>query len=165
MLARWRLALNTWKVGLFCSTPRVRIKQHTGISNSYNNLNQLRNGLIPYDGHYPHYYDGLPLFKSPVDGTAEFKLKMNVTSSTSYSKLRIWIKEGEFENEATPCATCKSECPIIQDINKNTEIAITMPVEKNKYYFMKWTDLNGSTEVGYGGQITQLNELVFINEN
>ena len=167
--------------------PNVYGKNET--TAKFNNLNQFKNGLLPYvnisgENDYAHYYGGLPLFNQAKIGEVEFKIKFNGTSGR---KIRLFIKRCEFPNAvysstssswtATNTETNRSYLDDLVpfsvndamtnsnnyiDIDLNTTVKVKIDdVEKNVPYFLRFSEVNGTTDIGSGGTITYLSEFYF----
>ena len=167
--------------------PTVYGKNET--SAKFNNLNQFKNVLLHYtniDGgnDYAHYYGGLPLFNQSKIGEVEFKIKFNGTSGR---KIRLFIKRCEFPNAvwSDTAAAWTTNNPDTNrsyledlvpftvddistnsdnyiDINLNTEVKVKIDdIEKNVPYFLRFSEVNGTTDTGSGGTITYLSKFYF----
>ena len=158
----------------------------------FNNLSQFKNHLMKYtnsdgDDDYARYYGGVPLFNQNETGEkCEFKIKFDGTAGR---KIRLYVKKYEFPNAfysttssawtATNPDSNKSyldDLIVVTsnanttntnkyiDLNLNTTYTITVKdPEKNVPYFLRWAELNGSTEVA-GGWITYLSDFVYTTE-
>ena len=137
----------------------------------------------------PTFYGGVPLFTFDKDyDRVTFKLKCNVDSSSSKG-IRLWFKEYEFPNDyphnyqtssvwngINPISGKKYKDEIIVatsteyptntsgsiDVTKNMEVTFTLKdLKKDVPYFMKWSEINSSSNLRNGyGQITLLNNFI-----
>ena len=154
----------------------------------FNNLYQFKNGLMPYldkDGNtdYPTYYGGIPLFTRAESGEVKFKIKFEGTAGR---KIMLQVKKYEFPNgyysptsawwTATNPESSKryiDELVVLKsDTNKtntekylvvdlNTETTITIDsVDAKTPYFLRFSELNGTTDTGEGGTIVYLSDFV-----
>ena len=175
-IATMKSSENSYGWYLDTAWPHCRIKQtHSGMSGTtyirFNNLAEVENGLLTYKKHgentksAPGYGGGLPLFTLEKDGDVEINIRIDASSDRpSMSKARIWIYKGEFPNKYISSFTTDEKLNLVWfntdayiDIDVATQTKIVLKDLKGKStYFLKF----GDKDVGYGGQITYLNDFV-----
>lgn len=169
------------------NTIKPTINGYNESTAKFNNLSQLKNGLLPYanknqETNYPHYYGGIPIFnRSEKGGNVKFKIKF---SGTSGRKIRLYVKKYEFPNGTYSTSSAswtaintdsgksylndlvtvttennKTNTNKYIDLNLNTEETVTISdIDADTPYFIRFEELNGSTPVGYGGTLTYLSD-------
>lgn len=175
-IATMKSSENSYGWYLDTAWPHCRIKQtHSGMSGTtyirFNNLAEVENGLLTYKKHgentksAPGYGGGLPLFTLEKDGDVEINIRIDASlDRPSMSKARIWIYKGEFPNKYISSFTDDEKLNLVKfdsdnyidiDVGVQTKIVLKGLKEKSTY-FLKF----GDKDVGYGGQITYLNDFV-----
>ena len=157
--------------------PRFRIQQRQNGKDSsdnyirYNNLNQLKNGLLEYEDiedetiKAPGFAGGLPLFSLDKAADVNFKIKIENDSKsglTGLSTVRVWISKGEFLNKKIANYTDSEKNNLAKignqnyiDINIGEEKTISLKeTERKQTYFLKF----GHPTQEYGGRIELLDD-------
>lgn len=160
--------------------PRVRIQQRqngkdaSGNYIKYDNLNQLKNGVLEYkdpdtgEATAPNFSGGLPLFTMDMAATVDFTIKFaddEKSGLKNLKKIRVWVSQGEFLNKKVSEYTESEKASLVKfngdtyvDVNIGVEKAIKISeAAKNKTYFLKF----GDPTQEYGGRIDILDNFYY----